>query len=141
MRKQIMVKSIFMFLCFLLVTWLPCQAAPPNKPPKYQLACVTANIGQDADNNFELTAEISYQKNISMSVPSEVFEICKGDVNQKGCYKFGAYCKNEWIMVSCTQNSGEPSYEIDIKQDIGCARDREVFHDPAKIYVTCCKIM
>ena len=134
MKTKTIILSIFVSFCFVFITWLPCQAAPPNKPLKYQLACVTANIGTD------LVADIAYQKNITNIDPSEVFEIWKGDVNQEGGYKFGASCKNDWVMVSCTQSDGEP-LDIDIKQDIGCARDEAILNDPANIYVTCCKIM
>jgi hypothetical protein len=103
-----------------------------------QLACVTANAGWSEDG-VGVSAEISYQKNITLSDWSEVFDLLVGDPNPQGGYKFGLSCKNDWIMVSCTQSDGAP-LDIDLK-DYGCGRDEAIPNDPASIYVTCCKIM
>lgn len=139
MRKVFFLITVLFI--FVLLVHMQAYAAPS---PKFKLACVTANIGQDAEDYFNLTAEISYQKNISVSDPSEVFGIwADTHISEEG-YKFGAYCKNEWIMVSCTQaNEGEVDeapVDIDIKQDISCARDTAILHDPASLYITCCTI-
>ena len=170
MKSQTVIIAILVISSIIMVAWLPCQAGDnaiygcANKKngrirhfsiypltcltAEYpvtlygtigtvekigQLACVTARPGISEDSGG-LEVSIAYQKNITITDWNEVFDLFGGP-------KFGLSCKNEWIMVSCTQDkSDEVPVDIDIK-DVGCFRDATVNPYGASIYVTCCKIM